>query len=72
MEGPTLVFGAGWLGTQWARRLGATLRKTDIADAEAVRDLVAQAEKMCFVLDAIQRPQEVTRRTTLNGSALDA
>lgn len=37
MEGPTLVFGAGWLGTQWARRLGATLRKTDIADAEAVR-----------------------------------
>ena len=42
------------------------------ADDGAVRDLVNQAEKMCFVLDAIQRPHEVTRRTTLNGSALEA
>ncbi len=40
-------------------------------DAEAVDALVTQAEKMCFVLDAIERPHEVTRRTSLNGSPLD-
>ena len=36
MEGKTLVFGAGWLGTQWAKRLGAKLTRTDIADEEAL------------------------------------
>ena len=33
----TLVFGAGWLGTQWAaRHAAAVLTSTDIADEEAV------------------------------------
>lgn len=40
------------------------------ADAEAVRSLVEQAERMCFVLDALQRSHEVERRSSLNGEAL--
>lgn len=36
MDGTTLIFGAGWLGTQWAERLGARLTTTDIADEAAV------------------------------------
>ncbi len=37
MNGATLVFGAGWLGHQFAARMeGARLTRTDIADEEAV------------------------------------
>lgn len=44
MDGKTLVYGPGWLGTQWARRLGAKLTQTDITDDEAVRsELKAEA-----------------------------
>lgn len=37
MDGTTLVFGAGWIGSQMAERLGAALATDDIADAAAVR-----------------------------------
>lgn len=44
MDGKTLVYGPGWLGTQWAKRLGAKLTHTDIADEEAlVSELKAEA-----------------------------
>jgi UDP-glucose 4,6-dehydratase len=37
MDAPTLVYGAGWMGRQFAERLaGARLTRTDIADADAV------------------------------------
>jgi len=39
-------------------------------DAEVIRSLVNQAERMCFVLDSVRQPHEVTRTTTLNGSSL--
>ena len=39
-------------------------------DPEVIRQVVDQAERMCFVLDAIGRPHEVSRRTSLNGTAL--
>ncbi len=39
-------------------------------DATVVRELVEQAERMCFVLDALQRPHAVSSRTTLNDVAL--
>ena len=39
-------------------------------DPEVVRSIVAQAERMCFVLDAIERTHEVVRRSSLNGAPL--
>ena len=39
-------------------------------DVDAIRAVVDQAERMCFVLDSIQRSHEVTRITTLNGESL--
>jgi dTDP-4-dehydrorhamnose reductase len=38
MDGTTLVFGAGWIGTQMAERLSGVLTSADIADEAAVRD----------------------------------
>lgn len=39
-------------------------------DPEVIRSVVDQAERMCFVLNSIQQPHEVTRRSTLNGAPL--
>ena len=39
-------------------------------DAETIKAIVAQADQMCFVMDAIEQPHEVTRRSSLNGSRL--
>lgn len=39
-------------------------------DVEEVRAIVEQAERMCFVLDSLQRPHDVSRTTTLNGEPL--
>jgi hypothetical protein len=50
--------------------LETALALDSTADAAAVRALVAQAERMCFVLDAIGRPHAVARRVTLNGDSL--
>lgn len=38
--------------------------------AEAVATLVTQAERMCFVLDALRRPHAVTRRLLHTGDPL--
>jgi dTDP-4-dehydrorhamnose reductase len=39
MKGRTLIFGAGWMGAQFARRIeGARLVSVDIADEQAVQD----------------------------------
>ncbi len=51
MDGTVLVFGAGWLGTWWAERLGATLSHTDIADAEAVAGELDRVEPR-YVINA--------------------
>jgi hypothetical protein len=40
------------------------------ADPGVIRSAVDQAERMCFVLDALQRPHPVERRTTVNGHDL--
>lgn len=40
------------------------------AETAAVASLVTQAERMCFVLDALQRPHAVARTVTLNGQLL--
>ena len=40
------------------------------ADEAVVAAVVAQAEKMCFLMDAIRNPRTVTATATLNGAAL--
>lgn len=40
------------------------------ADPGTVADLVDQAERMCFVLDALERSHTVERRSSLNGQDL--
>lgn len=39
-------------------------------EVDVVRSIVAQAERMCFVLDAVERPHDVVRRTSVNGVGL--
>lgn len=41
------------------------------ADHDTVAEMVDQAERMCFVLDALHRPHEVTGRVTINGEPVD-
>ena len=53
----TLVFGAGWIGTQLAQRLGADLDRVDIANEQAVAE----------VLDA-QKPEQVVNCAGKTGS----
>ncbi len=40
------------------------------ADRADVQAMVAQAERMCFVLDALHRSHSVERRSALNGQPL--
>ena len=51
--------------------IDTALEITSAAPPEDIASLVAQAERMCFVLDAIQRPHEVRRRVMLNGEPLE-
>ena len=48
----------------------AALSLTADAEPEVVAAAVDQAERMCFVLDAIRRPHTVRATTTLNGRGL--
>jgi len=41
------------------------------ADAAQVAELVAAAERMCFLMDAIRNPRAVNASVELNGEALD-
>ena len=41
------------------------------ADEEVLAAAVDQAERMCFVLHAVERPHRVTRRVSVNGRPLD-
>ena len=40
------------------------------AGPDAIAQLVGQAERMCFVMDAIQQRHEIRRQTTLNGETI--
>ena len=39
-------------------------------EPDVIAAAVDQAERMCFVLDAIRQPHEVAHRTSLNGTPL--
>ena len=41
------------------------------APREKIAELVAVAEKMCFLLDAIREPHEVRSTTSVNGEPLE-
>ena len=42
------------------------------AAPEKISTLVATAERMCFLMDAIREPHEVRNSTSLNGEPLDS
>jgi dTDP-4-dehydrorhamnose reductase len=78
MSGGTLVFGAGWLGTQFAERLpGAALSRVDIADATSVaaeldrhrpaRVLNCAGKTGRPNVDALEREPASTRRSNVEG-----
>ena len=41
------------------------------APREAVAKLVATAERMCFMMDAVREPHAVRTRVTVNGEVLE-
>ncbi len=77
MDGTTLIFGAGWLGTQWAARLGAKLTRTDIADEDAVRSELDAREPVRVInaagatgspnVDALEKHPARTYRSNVVG-----
>jgi hypothetical protein len=42
------------------------------APREEVAKLVATAERMCFMMDAVREPHEVRSRVTVNGAVLSS
>ncbi len=60
-------------GTAEHRLSGIETDLAITADAEprVLAELVDQAERMCFVLDAINRAHEVTGRVSVNGHPLE-
>ncbi len=58
--------------TVQSRLLGidTTLELTTSAPRDVVAKLIATAERMCFMLDAVREPREVRTRVTVNGEIL--
>lgn len=44
---------------------------TSPASHEEIAALITRAERMCFVMDAIQRPHAIERRVTINGAQVE-
>lgn len=70
---PSFEMSGSILGGTAEHRLTAI--ETDLAitaDAEVdeVAEIVDQAERMCFVLDALNRPHAVTGQVSVNGQRL--
>lgn len=58
--------------TVQSRLLGIDMSLEIVSSAprDAVSKLVATAERMCFMMDAVQAPHEIRTQVTLNGEAL--
>lgn len=72
---PRFVMSGSILGGTAEHRLASldtALDVTSDADPEIVAAVVDQAERMCFVLDALERPHSVSRTASLNGEPLPA
>ncbi len=51
--------------------IDTTLEIATSAPREAVAKLVATAERMCFMMDAVRKPHAVRTRVTVNGEVLE-
>lgn len=70
---PSFVMSGSILAGTADHRLESIETELDItadADPEKFAAVVDQAERMCFVLDALQRTHSVARTATLNGQGL--
>lgn len=50
--------------------IDTSLEITTSAPREDVARLIATAERMCFMMDAVREPHEVRTRVTVNGETL--
>jgi organic hydroperoxide reductase OsmC/OhrA len=48
-----------------------SLEITTSAPRTTVAQLIATAERMCFMMDAVREPHEVRTRVTINGTAME-
>lgn len=48
-----------------------SLEITSPASRDEVAKLIATAERMCFMMNAVREPHEVRTRVTVNGEALE-
>ena len=70
---PSFVMSGSILAGTAEHRLEAmdtSLEISSEADAETIAAMVDQAERMCFVLDALQGNHPVSRTASLNGRPL--
>jgi len=70
---PRFVMSGSILGGTAEHRLegiDTSLDVTSDAEPEVIAAVVDQAERMCFVLDALERPHSVSRTASLNGQPL--
>lgn len=70
---PSFVMSGSMLAGTAEHRLDSIATSLDItseADAETIASIVDQAERMCFVLDAIERSHSVERIAAHNGQPL--
>jgi hypothetical protein len=50
--------------------IDTALEITTSAPREAVAQLIATAERMCFMMDVVRKPHEVRTRVTVNGEVM--
>ena len=70
---PSFVMAGSMLAGTASHRLEGIETELEItadAYAEKIAAAVDQAERMCFVLDALQRTHSVSRTASLNGAPL--
>ena len=70
---PRFVMSGSILAGTAEHRLDSIDTELDVtsdADPDTVAAVVDQAERMCFVLDALERPHSVSRTASLNGQPL--
>jgi hypothetical protein len=50
--------------------IDTALEITTSAPREAVAQLIATAERMCFMMDVVRQPHEIRTRVTVNGEVM--
>lgn len=71
---PTFVMTGSILAGTAEHRLGGIETSLNVIapdDGADIAGIIDQAERMCFVLDALERSNTVNRRSSVNGRALE-